>query len=147
VKLYIAAADADGRSHVASTTELEDTRVVHVWDGSLEDIARTVAGMEPGPDVAIEPPAGGARWVYTRFPADADAAAWGYTPMGFHCTRTVDFDFLVSGELDCVLDDETVQLDAGDFIVLRAVNHRWVNRGDGVATMLCLLHQPLAPAA
>ena len=40
--------------------------------------------------------------------------------MDFHRTRTVDFDFLVSGELNCVLEDETIELDAGDFIIVDA---------------------------
>jgi mannose-6-phosphate isomerase-like protein (cupin superfamily) len=144
--LYIAGVNEQGRSYVESRKELEDMRVIRVWEGSLVDLAATIAGMAPGPDIAIEPPLGGVRWVCVQFPSDAEAAAAGYTPMGFHCTRTVDFDYVLAGELNCVLDDETVELNAGDFIVLRMANHRWVNRGKDTVTILCWLHQPAVPA-
>jgi mannose-6-phosphate isomerase-like protein (cupin superfamily) len=140
--LYIAGVNEQGRSYVESRMEFEDTRVVRMWEGSLADFAATIAGMAPGPDIAIEPPLGGVRWVCVRFPPDAEAAAAGYTPMGFHRTRTIDFDYVLAGELNCVLDDGTVELNAGDFIVLRAANHRWVNRGKDTVTILCWLHQP-----
>jgi mannose-6-phosphate isomerase-like protein (cupin superfamily) len=143
--LYIAGVNEQGRSYVESRTEFEDTRVVRMWEGSLADFAATIAGMAPGPDIAIEPPLGGVRWVCVQFPPDAEAAAAGYTPMGFHRTRTIDFDYVLVGELNCVLDDETVELNAGDSIVLRAANHRWVNRGKDTVTILCWLHQPAVP--
>jgi hypothetical protein len=145
MKLYIASSRDDGRSYVESATEMEDKWSIHVWDGALDDMARTISSMAPGAHGVIEPPPGGIRWVHVRFPPDSEAEAWGYNDIGFHRTRTVDFDHLLSGELNCVLDEGTIELDAGDFIILRTANHRWANRGDGVATLLCLLHQPVVP--
>ncbi len=47
-----------------------------------------------------------------------------------HQTDSVDYAIVVSGEIDLVLDDETVHLRAGDTLVQRATAHDWVNDGD-----------------
>jgi mannose-6-phosphate isomerase-like protein (cupin superfamily) len=49
---------------------------------------------------------------------------------GIHCTRTVDYAVILSGEIDMLLDDSEVHLKAGDVVVQRGTNHAWVNRGD-----------------
>ena len=45
-----------------------------------------------------------------------------------HRTRTVDYAIIISGEIDMMLDDETVHLKAGDVVVQQATNHAWLNR-------------------
>lgn len=46
-----------------------------------------------------------------------------------HRTLTLDYGFVVSGEIDMELDGgEAVTLKAGDFIVQRGSNHLWRNR-------------------
>jgi hypothetical protein len=145
--LYIADTSDQGRSYLASAEEVEDQRARRVWKGSLDDVAATLAAQTAGHHASIEPPPGGMSWAHVRFPPAAEAAAWGYESRGFHRTRTVDFDHLLAGGLDCVLDEDVVHLEAGDFIILRAANHQWVNHGDTVATLLCLLHQPATVAA
>ena len=49
-----------------------------------------------------------------------------------------DFDHLVTGRLECRLDRDTVTLDAGDSIILRAANHEWFNPGDEIGVTLKL---------
>jgi hypothetical protein len=142
VKLYIADTNDQERSYLASVEEVEDKRARHVWKGPLDDVAAALAEQTAGDHASIEPPPGGMSWAHVRFPPAAEAEAWGYKSRGFHLTRTIDFDHLLTGELNCVLDDDVVRLEPGDFIILRAANHQWVNRGDRVATLLCLLHQP-----
>ena len=48
--------------------------------------------------------------------------------LGMHATRTVDFAFIMRGEMTCVLDDGEVTLRAGDVIVQRGGRHAWSNR-------------------
>jgi hypothetical protein len=114
-----------------------------VWKGPLDDIAAALADETASDHASIEPPPGGMSWAHVRFPPVAEAEAWGYKSVGFHRTRTIDFDHLLSGELNCVLDQDVARLEAGDSIMLRGANHQWINRGDTVATLLCLLHQPV----
>ena len=48
-----------------------------------------------------------------------------------HRTQTVDYDVVLSGEIDLELDDgQVVHLKAGDSVVLRGCTHTWINRGE-----------------
>lgn len=49
---------------------------------------------------------------------------------GMHRTRTVDYVVILSGEIDMLLDDSEVHLNAGDVVIQRGTNHAWVNRGN-----------------
>jgi mannose-6-phosphate isomerase-like protein (cupin superfamily) len=46
-----------------------------------------------------------------------------------HFTETIDYVIVMLGEMDMVLDTETVQLRAGDVLVQRGTMHNWVNHG------------------
>ena len=47
-----------------------------------------------------------------------------------HRTQTVDYDVVLSGEIDLELDNgQIVHLKAGDSVVLRGCTHTWINRG------------------
>jgi len=46
-----------------------------------------------------------------------------------HRTDTIDYQIVLSGEIDMLLDDDEVHLTAGDIVVQRGTNHAWVNRG------------------
>ena len=46
-----------------------------------------------------------------------------------HRTRTVDYAVVLSGEIDMMLDAETIHLKAGDVVVQQATNHAWLNHG------------------
>jgi mannose-6-phosphate isomerase-like protein (cupin superfamily) len=142
MKLVIASTNDAGRSYVESSTELPEARVVNIWDGPLDDIAARIASMEPDPHHSFVPPPGGVRWAISTFPPPGEEQRYGYKSMGQHLTRTVDFDCVLSGAINCVLDEETVELDEGDLIMMRAANHEWVNRGTTPARMLVILHQP-----
>jgi mannose-6-phosphate isomerase-like protein (cupin superfamily) len=49
---------------------------------------------------------------------------------GMHRTKTIDYAVIISGEIDMLLDDSEVHLEAGDVVVQRGTNHAWVNRGN-----------------
>ena len=46
-----------------------------------------------------------------------------------HRTDSIDYAVVISGEIDMVLDNETVRLKAGDVLVQRGTIHNWVNKG------------------
>jgi len=46
-----------------------------------------------------------------------------------HRTNSIDYAVVMSGSLEMELDDETVQLNAGDVLVQRGTIHNWVNNG------------------
>ena len=46
-----------------------------------------------------------------------------------HRTDSIDYAVVMAGEIDMVLDDETVRLRAGDVMVQRGTVHNWINNG------------------
>jgi quercetin dioxygenase-like cupin family protein len=50
----------------------------------------------------------------------------GVTPRN-HRTDSIDYAVVISGEIDMVLDLETVHLKQGDVLVQRGTVHNWVN--------------------
>jgi len=47
-----------------------------------------------------------------------------------HRTRTVDFGIVICGSVTMLLDEDDVELTAGDIVVQRGTNHAWANYGD-----------------
>lgn len=60
---------------------------------------------------------------------------------GMHTTDTIDFEYVVSGEVWLELDnDEEVQLKAGDTVVQNGTRHAWRNKGTEPCRMVvCLI--------
>jgi quercetin dioxygenase-like cupin family protein len=73
------------------------------------------------------PPALGTRVTVIDFPP-------GNAP-AMHRTETIDYVFVLSGEIDMDMDDSTVKMKAGDVMVQRGTNHSWVNRSDKPARL------------
>ncbi len=46
-----------------------------------------------------------------------------------HRTDSIDYAVVMSGEIDMVLDGETVHLKTGDVLVQRGTVHNWINNG------------------
>lgn len=49
---------------------------------------------------------------------------------GMHRTSTLDYAIVLWGEIDMLLDDSEVHLNAGDVVIQQGTNHAWVNRGE-----------------
>jgi quercetin dioxygenase-like cupin family protein len=56
-----------------------------------------------------------------------------------HRTQTVDYAVILEGELTLLLDDEVVDLKAGDVVVQRGTNHGWRNVSDKPCRILFVL--------
>lgn len=111
----------------------------------IDDIASNITSRRPGHDSRLI-------WVSDEAPAsydggeDAGARKIGRPPPKNgtlmrvieiqpgvaaepHFTETVDYVIIMSGEMEMVLDEETVHLKAGDVLVQRGTSHNWVNNG------------------
>ena len=58
----------------------------------------------------------------------------GVTPRN-HRTDSIDYAVVMSGEIDMVLDEQTVHLKAGDVLVQRGTIHNWQNNGAAPCTI------------
>jgi Cupin domain len=120
-------------------------------------------GADPTPSIAsFVPDPGATRLILLTFPPDAvyadpsfDGAAAGaeageHSPgiadlfevdsPGMHTTPTVDYDFVLAGEIWLELDDgQEVHLHAGDVVVQHAARHAWRNKSDAPATIAAVL--------
>lgn len=70
------------------------------------------------------------------------------TDLGFHTTDTVDYIYVISGEIHALVDDGEVLLREGDVLVQRGTSHAWSNRGHEPCRMVAVMidAQPVSPA-
>lgn len=90
---------------------------------SVEDMGSRKLGTAPPPH--------GSRVTLIDFPAGCVSA--------MHRTETIDYVFVLAGEIDMDMDDSTVKMKAGDVMVQRGTNHSWVNRSDHPARLAFVL--------
>lgn len=110
----------------------------------IDEIAQNVTSARPGAEAAVI-------WTSDGFPVnnngneDTSRRQTGTTlPNGIvfrvvsfgpgvaprnHRTDSIDYASVLSGEIDMVLDGETVHLKAGDVLVQRGTIHNWINNG------------------
>jgi mannose-6-phosphate isomerase-like protein (cupin superfamily) len=62
-----------------------------------------------------------------------------------HRTRSLDYAVVLSGEVDMMLDGQSVHLAPGDVVVQQATNHGWVNRGKVPCRILFVLMDSQQP--
>ena len=62
----------------------------------------------------------------------------GRHPM-MHRTQTLDYAVVLEGRVTLVLDDQDVELEAGDVVIQCGTNHAWSNRSDKPCRMLYVL--------
>ena len=85
------------------------------------------------------PPEGGARSREAILKEMGVADHAGSRHAAMHRTRSVDYAIVLEGEIDMLLDDTEVHLEAGDVLVQQGTNHAWVNRGTQSCRMAFVL--------
>jgi mannose-6-phosphate isomerase-like protein (cupin superfamily) len=128
----------DGRSRIRS-----DGMAADLWVTSRHE----PFGVDPvGGSMTLDVPSGGSRFRIVSLPPDAQmraALASGNVPGvdadGFHRTATVDYVFILDGDVTLELDDEEVVLHPGDCVVQRNTNHAWRNHGSAPIRLLAVM--------
>ena len=149
---------AQGKAVFVSDTEVDGDTVAlmpgaefhKLWGADLAPSFPDAGLQPPGP--GYFPPLGGYRFMMFTVPpqAGSQAAAGDRQALaseiktklpgliehmerknpGMHTTDTVDFEYIVSGEVWLELDDgATVHLRAGDTVVQNGTRHAWRNKG------------------
>ena len=62
-----------------------------------------------------------------------------------HRTRTIDYAIIMSGEIDMMLDNQTIHVKAGDVVIQQATNHAWINRGKEPCRIIFVLMDSKQP--
>jgi quercetin dioxygenase-like cupin family protein len=120
--------DADGRAVVAvdaivenATVRREGHRSFVLWSTGSVPADNAAAGDAAARPVARHEPAGTVFRIVEYGPGVSSDS---------HRTDSVDYAVVLSGEIDMVLDGETVHLRAGDVLVQRGTAHDWRNDGE-----------------
>jgi quercetin dioxygenase-like cupin family protein len=64
-----------------------------------------------------------------------------------HRTRSIDYAFVLEGEIDMLLDDSDVHLKTGDILVQQGTNHAWVNNSKANCRVAFVLIDAKEPEA
>lgn len=134
----------------------------HLLWGTADGTA--VVGSGPQPDMVVKPffpgPGGHRFMLFTFLPEAQDSDDPGDAPLpgaqiedplpglldafeaerpGMHTTDTIDYVYIVSGELVLELDDGEVPLGPGDCVIQRGTTHAWRNRSARPAVVAAVL--------
>jgi len=150
----------EGKSTFMSDTILEG-EARRIW-GADEAPCFPSDGSEPQPSHFF-PPIGGFRFVYVTLPSASkfdssnetnetvfNAEEDGFLGIrdhmepdnpGMHTSDTIDFVYVISGEVWLELDDsEEVLIKAGDTVIENGTRHRWNNRSSEPCVILgCMI--------
>jgi hypothetical protein len=126
VRRVITANNAQGRSYILSDEvisggalpNLFKTTADHLGPGAPDELKKILPGDSP----ALEPAKGGCSLTYVQLPP----AKPGVKPV-WHRTQTLDFNILLSGELELLVDDGRLNLQPFTVVIQRNTNHAWAN--------------------
>jgi mannose-6-phosphate isomerase-like protein (cupin superfamily) len=138
--------EVDGRSVIVSDGSVPSQKY---WDelwvtGPDEPLGHAADGQM----LALEPAPGGTNWRLVAVPPKVSMAAPRVVDEtvrgvadaeGFHKSQTVDYVYVLDGDLTLKLEESEVQLHPGDCVVQRATTHAWHNYNDGPVHILAVM--------
>ena len=139
MQLLITGVDDEGRSCVV---ENRPPAIVPFESGGIQIEFATATESSPPPP---RPPGRGnllpmlgdpgiVRWNFITFPANAMTAV--------HQTDSVDFNVVLEGNVDVILDDGPHRLNRGDAVVLNGVDHGWQTAESGCRMSSVIITTP-----
>lgn len=131
---------ADGRSTFLFDSRIEakptptGVAIAELWatseapasNDSSEDAARQRHSLLPDPQGTL-------LRIFEVAPQDPD------TDLGFHTTHSVDYIYVIRGEIHALVDEGEVLLREGDVLVQRGTHHAWSNRSQAPCLLLAVM--------
>jgi mannose-6-phosphate isomerase-like protein (cupin superfamily) len=136
VRRLITGTDSDGRSCVIRETEVDrrepavDVHSLFLTRGN--PVASRPAGRGEFRDLDVPP--GHVHWLMSYWAPGEEA--------DLHHSDTLDFDVVVEGSMDLILDDGVHRLERKDCVVIAGVDHAWRSGPDGCTLSVLLLGTP-----
>jgi uncharacterized cupin superfamily protein len=133
-----------------ATTEMGEMVMSTLWHVDPGPLTPLSGGDPDSQQPDLEPPPGGFAWRVLRLPPTGAAAGEGSSELddddrfdksrpGMHRTDTIDLVQIVDGRIELELDDDRVELGAGDCVVQRGTWHRWKVLGDEPCTFSAVM--------
>lgn len=116
----------DGDAGARESYDVEDGQfdIAHLWNVATLSLETTdQSGTARMADIFTLPP-GSSRFFVMSMPPTEE-------PTGWHRTNTIDYEYIVSGRIDLLMEDgSSVTLEAGVVNVQLGGMHQWWNRYD-----------------
>lgn len=137
--------------HSMALAGVADFGVTDIWKTESAPASNEGSADACSGKISLAPPASGTVFRVVQFPPDKDyVGRWkpdaAFASMGesgaqavhqnasrheaMHTTHSVDYAFVLEGEIWAVLDEDEVLMKAGDVLVQRGTSHAWSNRSD-----------------
>jgi mannose-6-phosphate isomerase-like protein (cupin superfamily) len=97
----------------------------------------------------IELPEGAVRFMKIRMPTKTEMAAdlkksgqpvpEDWTKFNLHSTGSIDYIYVLSGSITCVVGEQTINLNSGDFLAQIGPEHTWINDNNEPCYVLCIM--------
>jgi hypothetical protein len=142
VRRVVTGHNAQGKSCVISD---EMINAGQLWKTSAMEPVGTKApgeapgGILPNSGLVADPPAGGTTWSIVTFQPSKDPKPSIENRQRFHRTETIDYAFVLSGEVTLLLDVQEVALKPGDVVIQRNNYHSWRVDGDVPARLSMMM--------
>lgn len=137
----VTGSDEHGKSYIVSDANCANVQAImgmpefattELWKTSETPVRLSEEPADPaaGP-VVLPPPLQGTVFRIVEFPPDAAIKA--RFPAAseehlMHRTPSIDYAYVISGEIYAVLDRQETLMRAGDVMIQRGTNHDWINR-------------------
>jgi len=138
VRVLVTGVDDQGRSCVVEERAGSNEPFAN---GITVTVAAETASSPPPPrppgraeSIPIVRGPGIARWSFVEFPPGVRAS--------LHHTDSVDFDVILEGHVDLVLDDGAHTLHPGDAVVVNGVDHGWATQDEGCRMSVVVIGTP-----
>ena len=137
MRCYITGSVPDGGSTVLRTVDIDPVGVTALWRHDEASGDRASSPESRRRDIGL--PSGAPRWLVVHFPPESGVPANATHVPSLHWTRSTDLDFIISGQMDLILETMSVTLEPGDSVVLPGVMHSWKAGPEGCLMLVSLV--------
>ena len=137
VRCYITGLGPDGESTVMRTVDIDPVGVTALWRQDEASGGRASSSEDPPRDIGLPP--GEPRSFAVYFPPGSGVPANATHAPSLHWTRSTDLDFIISGQMELILETMSVTLEPGDSVVLPGVMHNWKAGPEGCLMLVSLV--------
>jgi mannose-6-phosphate isomerase-like protein (cupin superfamily) len=116
-----------------ATTELWKTSMAPVDNSDIQPVDSAAGAF------VLNPPASGSVFRIVEFVPDRVWKDDDYVPDMMHRTPSLDYAYVIRGEIYAVLDKQEKLMREGDVLIQRGTNHAWANRSSEPCVVLFVL--------
>jgi hypothetical protein len=139
MRVLVTGVDEDGRSCVVeeampSVNGFESGGITVALVASSQSSPPPSRPPGRGALLGVAATPGVARWSFIEFPSGVATAV--------HHTDSLDFDVVLEGSVDLVLDDGAHRLGPGDGVVIKGIDHGWATHEEGCRMSVVVIATP-----